>query len=68
MKKKKKKQTNKQNRQHGIPSNLLKETKSKHVRKKKKKSKLQKMCTKQMVQITIVQIHFKNNIKNPPHH
>ena len=25
------------------------------------------MCTKQMVQITIVQIHFKNNIKNPPH-
>ena len=56
----------KEKRQHGISSNLLKETKSKHVRKEKK-SRLKEMCTKQMVQITIVQIHFKNNIKNPPH-
>ena len=51
----------KKKRQHGIPSKLLKETKIKHVRKDKKKIQVIKNV-KQMVQITIVQIHFKNNI------
>ena len=57
----------KKKRQHGIPSNLLKETKSKHVRKKEKIQAI-KLHTKHMVQITIIQIHFKNNIKNLPRH